>query len=315
MQQKIVLSYSRRDEAVAEAVIKTAAARNLSIWYDKLIPAGRDWRDSIVDAIETCDVLVILFSKESNNSRQLIKELAIADRFGKLVIPVLIEATEPRGAYLYEMASRNWINLHPNPLARLDGLMDRLVAQLSPPMPAAAQDGIARLAASARPAMSAGAPLPKGFGQAEPKVAAQTSVAQKLPVKWWDLLVLGAVLSINFVIGLTPGEAYPAPGFNMFVLLAYMFLVAVRNAKLNIGIDTWKSFSIYLGLGLLIIPFGLAIDWINGVQKFENFGLTAGFAILAVIIAGVANLVQFVLRKVLQRSLFKSRIGEDLPAM
>src|SRR4029450_9752028 len=123
MQQKIVLSYSRRDEVVADAVVNTAAARNLSIWYDKLIPAGRDWRDSIVEAIEKCDALVILFSRESNNSRQLIKELPIADRFGKLVIPVLIEATEPRGAYLYEMASRNWINLHPHPLGRVGGVM------------------------------------------------------------------------------------------------------------------------------------------------------------------------------------------------
>jgi TIR domain len=309
MQQKIVLSYSRRDEVVADAVVNTAAARKLSIWYDKLIPAGRDWRDSIVEAIEKCDALVILFSRESNNSRQLIKELAIADRFGKLVIPVLIEATEPRGAYLYEMASRNWINLHPNPLARLEGLMDRLVAELSPPVPPAAPDGIAPLAASTTAAAGAGAPLPKGFG------AAQTGGAQKLPIKWWDLLVLGALLSINFVIGLTRGRAYPAPGFNMFILLAYMFVVAVRNARLNIGIDTWKSFSIYLVLGLLIIPFGLAIDWINGVQEFENFGLTAGIGILAVIVAGGANLLQFVLRKVLQRSLFKSRIGEGLPAM
>jgi hypothetical protein len=51
------------------------------------------------------------------------------------------------------------------------------------------------------------------------------------------------------------------------------------------------------------------------VQRFENFGLTAGFAILAVIIAGVANLLQFVLRIALQRSLFKSRIGQAPPAI
>jgi TIR domain len=314
MQLKIFLSYSRRDEAIAEALIKAAAARNLSIWYDRLIPAGRDWRDSIVGEIQKCDALVILFSKESNKSRQLIKELAIADRFGKLVIPVLIEETEPRGAYLYEMASRNWINLHPNPLARLDGLMDRLVAQLSPSTPAAALGEFAPLALSANPALAGGAPSPNGFGEQERKVAAQ-SAAQKLPVKSWDFVVLGALLSINFVIGVTSGAPSPTPGFNMFVVFAYMFVVAVRNAKLNIGVDTWKSFSIYLGLALLLIPFGLAIDWINGVQKFENFGLTAGFAILAVIIAGVANLLQFVLRNVLQRSLFKSRIGQVPPAI
>jgi TIR domain len=314
MQHSIFLSYSRRDEPIADAVIKAAALRNLSIWYDRLIPAGRDWRDSIVDAIEKCDALVILFSKESNNSRQLIKELAIADRFGKPVIPVLIEPTEPRGAYLYEMASRNWINLHPNPLARLDGLMDRLVAQLGPPTPAAGLHQFGPLAAGTEPAPATGAPAPNGFSEPRPKAAAQTSATQKLPMKWRDLFVLGAFLSINFVIGVASGAPTPTPGFNMFAVFAYMFVVAVRQAKLNIGIDTWKSFSIYLGLGLLLIPFGLAIDWINGVQKFENFGLTAGIAFFALISAGVANLLQFVLRFVLQRSLFKSRIGEAPPA-
>src|SRR5262249_46362309 len=119
---------------------------------------------------------------------------------------------------------------------------------------------------------------------------ASVAAAEKFPVKWWDLAVLGALLSINFVLGISsPGASYPAPGLNMFLLLAYMFVVAIRNARLNIGIDTWKSFSIYLGIALLLIPFGLAIDWINGVEKFENFGLTFGLAIIAIIVAAIAN--------------------------
>jgi hypothetical protein len=80
---------------VAEAFYVTASARNLSVWYDKLIPGGLDWRDSIVAAIEGCEIVLILFSEESNKSRQLIKELTIADKLSKFVVPVLIENTSP----------------------------------------------------------------------------------------------------------------------------------------------------------------------------------------------------------------------------
>src|SRR5262245_18150046 len=146
MHHQIFLSYCRRDDRVAEAFYAAALARNLSVWYDKLIPGGRDWRDSIVAAIEGCEMLLILFSQESNKSRQLIKELAIADRLSKLVVPVLIEDTQPRGAYLYEMAARNWINLHPDPIPRLPALLDSLALQLT----ARSEDGTVAAPPSAR---------------------------------------------------------------------------------------------------------------------------------------------------------------------
>ena len=70
MQHQIFLSYCRRDQSVADAFYSAASARNLTVWYDKLIPAGHDWRDSIVGAIEGSQILLILFLEESNKSRQ-----------------------------------------------------------------------------------------------------------------------------------------------------------------------------------------------------------------------------------------------------
>jgi hypothetical protein len=327
MRHQIFLSYCRKDERVAEAFCAAASARNLSVWYDKLIPGGLDWRDSIVAAIEGCEIVLILFSQESNKSRQLIKELAIADKHSKLVVPVLIENTEPRGAYLYEMAARNWINLHPDPALRLPTLLDSLALQLigrSKDEAAAAPQSAASYVTEAnvvRPAVPVLAPLPEPIApkeeHAKPTPDAVTVAirrrATSLPIKPIDIYVLAPLLVLNFGLGVYNGVDYPAAGFNMALLLGYMLVVAIRNARSNISIYASRSFSMYLCIALLLIPFGLAVDWITGREKFTNYGLTFGLMILALLVAACANVFQFLLRKAFQRNIFKARLGNPLP--
>ena len=130
MGSDLFLSYSRADRPLAEQFVRTAAARGVNVWYDEDIEGGRDWRERIVAALGSAKALVILFSEHSNDSRQLIKELAVADNMRKQVIPVLISNCEPQGPYLYELASRNWIPIHPNPESKLAWLIDKLITEL-----------------------------------------------------------------------------------------------------------------------------------------------------------------------------------------
>jgi hypothetical protein len=78
--------------------------------------------------------MLLVFSEECNHSTELKKELALAGHFKKDVIPVLIEQTEPRGPFLYELAGRNWINIAPDPETKVELLADRLVAQIDRPL-------------------------------------------------------------------------------------------------------------------------------------------------------------------------------------
>jgi hypothetical protein len=41
-------------------------------------------------------------------------------------VPILIENTQPRGAYLYELADRNWIQAWPDPMDRVEELVEHL---------------------------------------------------------------------------------------------------------------------------------------------------------------------------------------------
>lgn len=122
----IFISYRRSDRELVAAVVRRLEARGVGVWYDAEIEGGADWRETIVEALTNSDMLAIFFSEECNSSRQLKKELAVADQLAKPVVPILIENTQPRGAYLYELADRNWIQVFPDPMARMDELVEHL---------------------------------------------------------------------------------------------------------------------------------------------------------------------------------------------
>lgn len=126
MKYDIFISYRRSDREVVAAVVRRLEERGVGVWYDADIEGGADWRDKIVEALTESDMLAIFFSEDCNNSRQLKKELAVADNLGKPVVPILIENTQPRGAYLYELADRNWIQAFPNPMEKIEELVEHL---------------------------------------------------------------------------------------------------------------------------------------------------------------------------------------------
>jgi hypothetical protein len=126
MKYDIFVSYRRADRELVASVVRRLEARGVGVWYDANIEGGSDWRETIVEALTDSDMLTIFFSEDSNNSRQMKKELAVADSLGKPVIPILIEKTEPRGAFLYELADRNWIEAFPEPMERINELVDHL---------------------------------------------------------------------------------------------------------------------------------------------------------------------------------------------
>ena len=121
------LSYRRADQALAKQLVEALESRGATVWWDDKIAAGVDWRDAIVENLMEAHTLVILFSEECNNSKQLKKELALADDMDKDVIPVLVEDTKPKGHFLYELASRNWVQIYPNPENKINELADKLL--------------------------------------------------------------------------------------------------------------------------------------------------------------------------------------------
>ena len=126
----LFVSYRRTDREFVEALVNLLEGRGIPVSWDADIEGGADWRDSIVSHIMASQFVVIVFSESCNGSKQLKKELDVADRLNKEVVPVLIERAEPRGFFLFELGRLNWISIYPDPMSKLIPLADDLVSMI-----------------------------------------------------------------------------------------------------------------------------------------------------------------------------------------
>lgn len=128
MSGEIFISYRRADQAKAVLLWKLLHERGVDAWYDQLVPSGEDWRAATANALVAAPIFVLLFSKTASQSEDIAKELGAATFQKKLVIPVRLEDIHPEGAFLYELAARNWFDAFNDTDARLAILADRLAA-------------------------------------------------------------------------------------------------------------------------------------------------------------------------------------------
>jgi TolB-like protein len=128
MSGEIFISYRRADQAKAALLWKLLHERGVDAWYDQHVPSGEDWRAATANALVAAPIFVLLFSKTAAQSDDIAKELGAATFQKKLVIPVRLEDIHPEGAFLYELASRNWFDAFNDTDARLAILADRLAA-------------------------------------------------------------------------------------------------------------------------------------------------------------------------------------------
>ena len=201
MAHDVFLSYRRTDQALAQKLVQSLQAQGVKVWWDQMIEGGEDWREAIVENLTSARSLVILFSEECNTSKQLKKELSIADGLDKEVIPVLIENTKPKGHYLYELSARNWLRVHPNPEQKMGELAQRLSIELRTP-------NTSGLGTSISPSVQPVSPhsvIPAKPAPSAPPLEAETvekliDANQKLeasakdrrdfmPFKWYEILI------------------------------------------------------------------------------------------------------------------------------
>ena len=91
-EESIFVSYSSRDRDFAMRLTKELQNLGASIWIDQLgIGLGENWDNSIEDALEVANTLLLLISKTSAVSQNVQDEVSIAKGKDKKIVPILIE--------------------------------------------------------------------------------------------------------------------------------------------------------------------------------------------------------------------------------
>jgi len=133
MAHDVFISYSSKDKTVANAACATLEGRKIRCWIaPRDVPPGMHYGAAIDNAISTSQVFVLLLSKGSNASDQVIRELEIAADNGIPIIPLRIEDMEPTEAVRYYIKSLHWLDAMTPPLERhLGKLAARIQALMS----------------------------------------------------------------------------------------------------------------------------------------------------------------------------------------
>jgi TIR domain len=110
--KNIFVSFSKQDRAEALKILTRLEAADLKCWIScRDVPHGHDYQDAIVEALDQAVAMVLVFSKNANNSAEIKKELALASENKLFVLPVRIESAEPTKGLKYQLATRQYIDL------------------------------------------------------------------------------------------------------------------------------------------------------------------------------------------------------------
>jgi len=110
--KNVFISYASADQDVANKLVAEIERRGIPCWISSRdIHPGEDYQRAIVTALETSGVVLLLFSQHANESAEIPKELALASKFRKTIIPARIEDIVPSGSFAYQITTAQFIDL------------------------------------------------------------------------------------------------------------------------------------------------------------------------------------------------------------
>jgi len=113
------ISYCSEDKKIADAVCGTLEANKIRCWIaPRDVGPGRTWSSAIVEAIGESAVMVVIFSKHSNASPQVLREIERAVNKGVAIIPFRVEDVVPSKDLEYFISSCHWLDAMNPPLEK-----------------------------------------------------------------------------------------------------------------------------------------------------------------------------------------------------
>ena len=114
---RVFISYSSEDKSVAETVCAGLESRGIPCWIaPRDVRPGQNWGGSIVKSIAAAKVMVLVFSRHTNNSRHVMNEIERAVSHGVTIVPFRIEKVQPSEDLELFISSCHWLDAFNLPL-------------------------------------------------------------------------------------------------------------------------------------------------------------------------------------------------------
>src|SRR5580693_388816 len=119
MSHDVFISYSHHDKSAADAVCAKLEQHGIRCWIaPRDVEPGTEWAGSIIHAISKTKIMVLVFSKNANDSPQIRKEVERAVNKGVIVVPLRIEDVFPTDSLEYFMSNVHWLDALTPPLEK-----------------------------------------------------------------------------------------------------------------------------------------------------------------------------------------------------
>lgn len=113
----VFISYSHHNKPAADAVCHSLEQNHIRCWYaPRDISPSDIWAEAIVTAIESAKIMVVLVTKESIPSKQVLNEISIAVSAGVDILPFRLTGEELSKGMYYYLNAVHWLDAVDRPL-------------------------------------------------------------------------------------------------------------------------------------------------------------------------------------------------------
>jgi hypothetical protein len=111
MAYDVFLSHSHVDKTHADAICHCLERAGVRCWVaPRDIRPSEDWAEAIINGMDQCRILLLIFSSSSNNSPQVRREVERAVNKGLTILPFRIEAVAPSKSLEYFISTQHWLD-------------------------------------------------------------------------------------------------------------------------------------------------------------------------------------------------------------
>jgi hypothetical protein len=111
MPHDVFISYSHKDKPIADALCANLESAGFRCWVaPRDIAPGQDWPTAISAAIASSRVMVLVFSADSNQSKQVGNEISLAFDNNLIIIPFKLDNITPEPGKQYYLARTHWLD-------------------------------------------------------------------------------------------------------------------------------------------------------------------------------------------------------------
>jgi hypothetical protein len=126
--EAVFVSYARANSDKVLPVIEAAKGEGRSFWVDtQVLGGGESWAGEIVRAIRSAKGVLVMCSKAAFESDHVKREIYLADRYHKKLVPVFVEDATPPEDFEYFFAGVQFLKLFETPEAERSAAVLRVL--------------------------------------------------------------------------------------------------------------------------------------------------------------------------------------------